>query len=482
MSLTPLATLLNNSAGAGAALITESEGGVSVSELHAAVAKRIIEELEAVNYQYRLFDGAHNQCEKDEIEDGEEGYLIVFKILVEEPVCPDTLYLLTESGLTDYLRAGHLASRWRVVGLSKPIYGKARVIGNWEDELAPIGASPTKSPRLLVKEAADFRVVPENVQVWLLDESRSLDFSQSFHRLWARFAYEALCRCMANEIESAEHKLIFKGPPKLALKMLGDDPVCRAQVSVEDFDRLHESAAWVYENAREAEIKHVLLSTEIARAGRSDGEVVEYFRGNMEAAFECAKIAYQMAISDVTKDTLKSLGDLRKAVTEETAKVNDSTRQIVTAIASALAVGLGMIVARVSVALNAWLIVLVMLTAFGYVVLIALSGWHFIKVQRSLRTQWQLKLYRFLSADDYKTMVADPVGASERVYRYSALGGGAVLLVAAVSISIFAFFSSAEVRNAVNTTQPSVPKATPAPERPDSNGTNRLNLPETISA
>jgi fatty acid desaturase len=96
------------------------------------------------------------------------------------------------------------------------------------------------------------------------------------------------------------------------------------------------------------------------------------------------------------------LADLRKAVTEETTKATDATRQIVAAIASALAIAQGMIVARISVALSLWLILLVMVVALGDVTVIAMSGWHFIGVQRSLRTQWQLKPYRFLSAKDYE--------------------------------------------------------------------------------
>ncbi|MBC9250981.1 hypothetical protein A9179_11890 [Pseudomonas alcaligenes] len=439
MSPLPLANLLNDLAKTGQALISESDATVSVSELKSSTAEQVIKALEAIGCRYQLLDHAFNAYDADEIEEGDEGYLIVFDKPIGERKNADTLYLLTECGLIDHLRQGHPASCWRVMGLSHPINCKARTLSGWDDDLIIIATSSTKAPRLLVKEASNVRVVPDNVQHWLLVENHKLNESEPFHILWAQFAYEALGRCIANEVESIDFKLIFKGPPKLTLEALGDNPVRRNSIGLGDFDLLHEPTSWVYENSREAEIKHVLLSTEIARSGRSDGEVVSYFRDNIAAAFECAKIAYQMSISEVTKDTLKSLGDLRKAVTEETGKATDATRQTVAAVASALAVGLGMIVARVSVALNPWIILVVMVIAFGYVVLIALSGWHFILVQRSLRTQWQLKLYRFLSSDDYKTMVTEPVGKSERIYKWSVIGGGAVLLIAAIAISTFAF-------------------------------------------
>lgn len=62
------------------------------------------------------------------------------------------------------------------------------------------------------------------------------------------------------------------------------------------------------------------IACEWVRSGRADGEALQYFREHLAAALDCAKIAYQMAVSKITKDTLKSLGDLRKAVTEETSK------------------------------------------------------------------------------------------------------------------------------------------------------------------
>lgn len=439
MSLLRLASLLNNLALTEQALISETDATVSVSKLKSTTAEQVISALVAIGWRYQLYDHAFNACDTDEIEEGDEGYLIVFDKPIDECKAADTLYLLTEIGLVDHLRQGHPALYWRVVGLLHPINCKSRTLSGWDDDPMAILASSTKVPRLLVKEASDVRVVPDNVQHWLLIEDHELYESEPLHVMWAQFAYEALGRCIANEVEGIDFNLIFKGPPKLILAALGNDPARRGSVSLSDFELLHEAVSWVYENSREAEIKHVLLSAEIARSGRSDGEVISYFRDHMGAAFECAKIAYQMSISEVTKDTLKSLGDLRKAVTEETGKATDATRQTVSAIASALAVGLGMIAARVSFSLNPWLILVVMVIALGYVMLIALSGWHFILVQRSLRTQWQSKLYRFLSADEYRVMVTEPVGRSEKVYKWSALGGGVVLFVAIIAISVFAF-------------------------------------------
>ncbi|MBH8609982.1 hypothetical protein I4N56_002760 [Pseudomonas mohnii] len=144
----------------------------------------------------------------------------------------------------------------------------------------------------------------------------------------------------------------------------------------------------------------------------------------------------------MTKDTLKSLGDLRKAVTDETSKATDATRQTVTAISTAAGVGIGLAVTRMTIAVSPWLILVVMIVVLLYVVAIAWSGWHFILVQRDLRVQWQTKLYRFLSATDYEAMVTNPVKRSEHVFKRTAIWGVSVLVAWALCVVVFAFHTT----------------------------------------
>lgn len=143
--------------------------------------------------------------------------------------------------------------------------------------------------------------------------------------IWAAHALNYLSRCFANEIDTAGTLLTFKGPPKLNLTIsqVANDV---GELSLSEFEVVQDAAGWVFDNSREAEVKHILLSAEIARSGRADGDAGDYFKENLAAALDCAKIAYQMAVSEITKDTLKSLGDLRKAVTEETSKATDAMR------------------------------------------------------------------------------------------------------------------------------------------------------------
>lgn len=476
MSHQSLASLLNELSRKRQALIKEGNATVIVSDLSAENARLIRTAALTSAWPFTIHDSANSESD---LEDGDEAFG-PFRVELEKPlpeghVQAEALYVATEVGFNAFLDSGHVAPRWHVLGLTKPFNTRARAYSDWSIDELYVESPATKPPRLLVKESATVRTVPEDVRHWLLAEGHSLDELDPSHMAWAVHAFDALSRCLANEIDIAGSKLTFKGPPKLNLtimKAVGDEPT----IPLKDFEVVQEAAAWVFDNAREAEVKHILLSAEIARSGRADGEVLQYFKENLAAAVDCAKIAYQMAVSEITKDTLKSLGDLRKAVTEETSKATEATRQAIAAISTALTVGLGLIVARLTLQINPYLILIVMTVALGYTILNVMSGRKFIKIQSKLRQDWQPKLYRFLSQDEFQKMVGEPIEQAEEFFHKVSRRGLTMLGLAAIGIAIFAFsYSSPSV-----TTFPSTPDV-PAPATPtppvDGTAPQRKSMP-----
>lgn len=440
MSHLSLASLLNELARTKQVLISEGESSLSASNLNESATLRVIDIASVAAWNFSIYDSHGNEYQRDEVSND----FGPFRIELEKPeqqVEEDraVLFLVTEIGFRSYLKRGHSATQWRVLGLTKPFCSRLRSYSNWDEVLACANTPATKAPRLLVKESASMRSVPDDIRHWLLADGQTLDSADELNIIWATHAFDALCRCVANEIDETGSTLTFKGPPKLNLKFGENLRLNSSRIPIEEFHGLQDAAAWVYENAREAEVKHILLSAEIARSGRADGAVTAYFKEHLACALECAKIAYQMAVSEVTKDTLKSLGDLRKAVTEETSKATDATRQSVTAIATALTVGLGLIAARVSVQVNAYLISIVMVVAVAYTAISVFSGWKFISIQKKLREEWQPKLYRYLSTDEFNNMVQEPIGQIERVFFNVARYGLGVLSFVALGVIFFAF-------------------------------------------
>ncbi|MBC3338683.1 hypothetical protein HU732_20445 [Pseudomonas proteolytica] len=70
---------------------------------------------------------------------------------------------------------------------------------------------------------------------------------------------------------------------------------------------------------------------------------------------------------------------------------------------------------------------------------IQVSGQKFITIQQRVRHEWQPKLYRFLSGEEYRKMVAEPISEVEKLFNRVSRWGLSMLGVSAVGIVIFAF-------------------------------------------
>jgi hypothetical protein len=450
LSLTTLAEQLDVLAAQANAHINEGEENITVSNLRADATLRVLATCLGLGWECSAFDEEQTPTEPSNIVED----FAPFRLTLRKPDHPEqTLDILTSVGLSQWLEKGHEATRWRIAGLSKPLFTQVRQYSGWalpavNSAAAATIAPVTKSPRALVKESGALKIVPGDIRPWLLLDQALFDLNEPFHKLWAMKAFDALVHTLANEIDPVNHSLIFKGPPKLILQPLQSTAITIQEFGVDAFLQLQKAAHWVYENTREAEVKHSLLAMEIARSGRENGPAADYLKANLPTSLESAKIAYQMSLSELGKDTLKSLGDLRKAITEETAKATDATRQTITAVSGALAVGVGLVAARLSTTINPWLISMVMLIATGYIGMIVYSGWSFISLQRGLRKDWQPKLYRFLPQDEYNKMVAAPAKKSEQVFTYSAAIGLGAVIAMFVGVSIFSFVSEPKVNPA----------------------------------
>ncbi|CAI06383.1 hypothetical protein ebA514 [Aromatoleum aromaticum EbN1] len=448
MSVILLAELLDRLS-TDEAFIRESENDISVSGLATNAAKNIIEICNELGWSFDLYDSAGTEWRDNELLQDFGPY----RLRLRKPSFGgDALVLLTNTGLAEWLRVGHTAVNWQVARLTQRIVTHARVLQSW-GEVEPYQPSAnTKSPRSLVREFGAERLAPEDVRPWLLREEVSSSFEDPASKVWMRASSLALLNSLADEIDPIDKKLKFKGPPKLSISVPAERASLADDIGVDHFNNLQRAASWVFENEREAELRHGLLANDIARSAGGNGDDFQCFISNISSSLDGAKVAYQVSLSDLGRDTLKMLADLRKAVTEETAKVTDATRQLVTAVAGALAISLGLIAARVSTAASYELIVAVMAVVAAYVGVVIYSGYGFIQLQRQLRRDWQPRLYRFLPRSEYESMVSKPANRAERTFFKVAWGGGVGVAVL-TAIVIFGWWGRGAAT--VKTVEPS---------------------------
>lgn len=240
---------------------------------------------------------------------------------------------------------------------------------------------------------------------------------------------------MAQEIES-DDRLLFKGPPgtRFTVENLEELPG-------DTFAAIQSVAGWLLENERELENRHGLLAAEIARTSLRDGNAQD-LAGVLAIALESARIAYNFGLTQQSRDTLKALGDLRKVVSDDTAKLSETTRTLGAAVAGAVFANMGLIIARLTLSANSTFVgpaaILLGSVLLLYVVTVIGSGFHYILVQSYLRKEWRGSLYRFLSKEDYKRLVELPVGRAERAFYFLA-GVGAIMVVLLWGATIYIF-------------------------------------------
>lgn len=423
MSQIQLAELLDRLNDAERAVLVESPEQVSISNLSASAAVSVLKHVQNLEWKCAASDAEDNAWDISEISDDFAPFRVEFTKNIN---LDQSLFILTNSGFANFLQSGHSATVWRVARIHTVIKTQSRIFAPWEHEEPFVSKASTKSPRALVRETTAQRSVPDSIQPWIISDENYL-FACEASKIWADVCIAANVRAIPDEIEPIEGNLKFKGPPRLTLTSEGLVPGLFEKFGCENFTHLQRVVGWIYENEREAEVRHLLFSAELARSGGGTENVLSRLKRDGVAAFEGAKIAYQMSISDLGKDTLKTLADLKKSVTEDTAKVTDATRQTIGAVATALAVGLGLLAARAATATEPWLICSVMFIVVLYVLAIINSGCSFIKLQQQLRKDWQPRLYRFLSNEDYSRMVGIPSANAERTFFWTAwIGGGSI--------------------------------------------------------
>ncbi|SHI78732.1 hypothetical protein SAMN02745911_1160 [Aureimonas altamirensis DSM 21988] len=415
------------------AFIREGEHSVNISNLAASDARELANLCRSDDMSCSISDEAGTRWGVDDLEEALEPFRI---IITKSSTDSLILQVLTEQGFRDLLIDSAVTKRvWWIAGLGAPIRTFERVYLPWGRIAQPFDEIETKNPRYLVREYTEDRIVPSNVGRWILrNPDMDLGVSDRYRNAWAEAATMALASSLPNEIDAESGALRFRGPPRLILEKPSTEDLS-VFAAGQGFDELQKAANWVFESERETETRHLLLASEIARSATATRSATAFLLDELKTAVEGARIAYEMHLSSMGAETIKSLAELRKAVTEETGKVTEATRQTSAAVASALAVGLGLLAAKVTTAVSSILTAGLMAVAVVYVLMVIVTGWVFVSLQREARAKWKERLYRFIPGDDYKELVTDPTERSELAFKIACiLGGGSVIALAIVVV------------------------------------------------
>ncbi|TKK17845.1 hypothetical protein EcCFBP13530_16005 [Enterobacter cancerogenus] len=277
-------------------------------------------------------------------------------------------------------------------------------------------ASVTKS--IIRCFSTDF-LPPDTIAPWLLISGNNM--TDEPMKLWASLACRELLKCFVNELFSAQIKKVgLSGKPPRKI------PFGEEYAALPAFDVIQETTRWIFLEGNETELKHTFLSSELAREWPEGVTFCEGIVYRLSPALESARLLYKAHIRTGGKDTLKSLGDLRKSLAEETQKIQQQSRDLSSALWKDMALVISTLVLRYSLealkasgpqkvyALAFCALALYIAISYGMSVYI---NRHALSLLEKNRTTWRSKLYGFLDEQDYRELAGLPVNAAIQSYR-----------------------------------------------------------------
>jgi hypothetical protein len=282
----------------------------------------------------------------------------------------------------------------------------------------------TIDPRKYVRDLTGERLVPSNVGIFILKGKAE---PSGVFDAWMKVAIKRLPFTLVNEVwkEGATQMVSLTGP-RIKKIPLGQFPQDSSEPEV--FELLQKSAEWVYGNPREIEVRHTLFTNELAREWPENEPFYAQLATRLPRALDAATTAYRAHIREGSKDTLKSLSDLRKTLSEEVSKVSAQTRDLISSLwkdfaiaATALLSKVALIVADKKAAADSSAMKAILMGTAVFIVsnlyINLRANERFLRISRQSRDAWKSKLYGFLASEDLDALANTPLNDSEAAYR-----------------------------------------------------------------
>jgi hypothetical protein len=223
------------------------------------------------------------------------------------------------------------------------------------------------------------------------------------------------------------------------------------------FQLLQRAAEWVYGSPREVEVRHTLFTNELAREWPETFSFFDQFASRADRALDSATTAYRAHIREGSKETLKTLSDLRKTLSDEVSKVSAQTRELIGILWKDFAIAATALLSRVALlfadkkpAADSAPMKAVLVGAAVFIVLnltITLrTNARFMHIAGLSRPAWKQKLFGFLSDEDLKALAETPIQESTAAYNQAKV---AVIAIYALIVVLLLSVSAPDFTSAV---------------------------------
>jgi hypothetical protein len=397
-----LATFVDNLVSANSGRIAENElPAVRVFELDVNALQALTSLLDTAGHSYEIVDAAEQVLERNALDSGVAPFAISFR----KPAREHEAWFVSTAAFEGWLSNPSTVGAVRVAACTHGFTTEAFRVSGWGESLTERSARVRKSPRRIVRDASGRGLVPADLRPFLLVDGSDAPSGDVAYETWAAYAAAKLLLAIATEVLS-DNRVEFVGPPRLNIPIF--DPEKTPEL-VDWFELVQEAARWIYDDDREVDLRHRLFSQEFARLAYGSTSIGSAMIRSGASALEGAKITYSFHVHEISKDALKSLSELRKAVSEDTQKMFESVRQVALSAAGAMFYVIGLVAARLSSApMDAGVFDFLLFVGMTYSGVVVIVNYRVIVQQRELRSVWRSKVYRYLTDEEYALMVQDP--------------------------------------------------------------------------
>ncbi len=336
-----------------------------------------------------------------------------------KPAIDGHALFLFQWAIAPYLGRRSVLARLAIADLTPAQGFRARglevVPWNFANPFAPPGASLGPiDPTSYVRDFVPDREVVTDLNPWILLTPPAAA-SQAFGA-WAAVAARRLAGGLVSSawLEDGHVWLQAAGPPIYRIR--ADDAVLAAARS-----RLTEAANWVFLSGLDIEARHLLYSGELARASRPNQDLLV----TLDRTLEAAKAAYEAHVQSSSRETLKTLADLRKTVIDETQKVAQRAQDLTATLWRDLAVSATPFALKIlgdaGKAPSPTITATFYFAAALFIGLSFILQWRinqsFFAGQTASRQRWMQTLYSYISAREREEIAEAPIQQAMENYR-----------------------------------------------------------------
>ncbi|WP_413731474.1 hypothetical protein [Sodalis sp. RH20] len=292
--------------------------------------------------------------------------------------------------------------------------------------------------RSYVKNYESHNLAPSCVEPWILN---SLEIENEAFETWKALSCLLLVKCLPDELFYNEDGIEIAGlsgrPPR---KLVID----KNNLDISIYDDLQETIKWIYLQGNEIELKHTFLASELAREWPANIDFYSGLSRKLPLALESASLLYKAHIRSSSKETIKTLADLRKTLSEDVQKIVQQTRDISNNIWKDIAIVMGAVIFKYTINIakspdlnNIYSFIFLtlgiyMIMSFSLTIYINKK---FTNLLEKNRKAWRGKLYGFLDDNDYQTLANGPIEDAIKAYKRVKLITG--ILVCLITLVLF---------------------------------------------